>query len=271
MVFYRVLVTSNEIDALPLSLTATATFSPSIVLERSSSVGSNSSSYVDSATISPTSTSSQSFATGVSSKSSAITTGTVLGIVVATMALLVLLVIAFISYIFRRRRAAAASMAHPSDADEAEKLLDQRGPPQLPPIPISASSSRDSKSSAYLSSSLEQLPVPQNSIASDSGSGTFSEVNSFESIPPTPPKSPPPSVHRAKPKEQPQPRVMWAGTQSSGSTVSGATSNTSSSERTAQQYAPSATSTIVRSPLQFRHTASDLASPLSPPAPVAPW
>ncbi|KAF7345342.1 hypothetical protein MSAN_01911200 [Mycena sanguinolenta] len=295
-----VLASSNEVDAVPLSITATATFSASIIRDSStlgsssSSQSSISSSSVASATITTTSTPSPSLL--ASSSKSAITTGAVLGIILATALVILSIVLGFIVFfVARRRRLAAAQKTKRSHPAEVEELLAQRGPPAirwspprtslilppLPPSPFSPSpfppyefssdgTSRESPRRAYLNPSAAQLqPNRQNSTDSESGSDAFSRLHASDvSIPPTPPTSLPPSMHLPHPAEQSQPRIAVARARTSSSGASGAASAASSSGLTA----PSAISTVVRSPLQFRHTASDLASPISPEAPpVPPW
>ncbi|KAJ6489960.1 hypothetical protein C8R45DRAFT_200976 [Mycena sanguinolenta] len=287
-----VLASSNEIDAVSLSLTATATFSASIIIESStlgsssSSQVSSSSSSVGSATITTTSTPSPSLV--ASSSKSAITTGAVLGIILATALVIIAILLGFIVFfVARRRRLAAVPKTKRSDAAEVEELLTQRDAPEirwspprtsliLPPLPPSPfspspfppyqfSSSHESPRRAYLNPSIAELqPTPQ-ITDSEAGSDTFSKLHaSGESIPPTPPTSLPPSMHVANPTERLQPLVR---ARTSSSDASGAASTASSG-----LTAPSAISTVVRSPLQFRHTASDLASPISPEAaPIPPW
>ncbi|KAF8205310.1 hypothetical protein K438DRAFT_1964389 [Mycena galopus ATCC 62051] len=291
-----VLATSNKIDAIPFtfSLTATATFSASIISGPSSvsSSASSQTSFTSTSTLPPTSSLTAESATATSAKSSGLSTEAVLVIIVGTMAVIVLVVIAFVSFlIFKRRRA----KVYPPGAAEVQKLLagetphhDSKGgppairwsAPQVSPLYVpnfrtSVSSAGDSRRPAYLNSSLQQVQLaPQHTADSESGSVAFNPVYNVPAdipqlagpqiqLPPTSPSpstSPPISESSSPgalgPHMVPLPRSEGSVASLSPSSAS---SSSSASDQTARLYAPSVST--IHSPLQFRNTASDMAPP----------
>ncbi|KAJ7367457.1 hypothetical protein DFH08DRAFT_828570 [Mycena albidolilacea] len=291
-----VLATSNEVDVATSAVdtTATITFSASVI-SGPSSVTSSSTSDVGSTSPPPPTSAAE---TAKPSRSSALTTEAILGIVVGTLAVIAALVLASIFlFVRRRRRAAAVAKAYPSETNEVDSLLARRLPPfdfqRWPPPRISLPSARfssgDPTPGAYLNTHVRQLQVPQDTTNTESSmlSSSLSGVSSvsYESIPPPsdrraePPgpaishTSPPTTEsgsHGAYAVEQLQRHATVDRLQNDGSVVSGPSSS-SSSEGTVRQYAPSA-STAINSPLQFRRdTSSDVPSPVSPTVRVAPW
>ncbi|KAF7358939.1 hypothetical protein MSAN_01234300 [Mycena sanguinolenta] len=301
-----VLATSNEVDLDATGVTiATTTFSASVV-SGSSSIAPDSSSVIpESTSAAPTvshSSAAESVAVAVS-KSSAVNTGALLGIVVATLVVIGVIVFASVSlFVYRRRRIAAATDPYPTKNADVEKQLalkitpfntdalgispPPRGSslPQPPPPPAKPSPS-DLRRQAYLNSQLQKLEVPPpNRSDPESGSIVFGPLSSVpsESIPPpvdrdaeptSPPLPPLPfevgSRRAAFLSEQLQRLEVAERRPSDGSVVFGPLSSVPS-EGTARPSAPTISS--VTSPIQFiRQAPSQITSPVSPLTRRPPW
>ncbi|KAJ7613835.1 hypothetical protein DFH06DRAFT_1369014 [Mycena polygramma] len=307
----HLLATSNEVDVttptLPtLSITATATFSASVISGSSASVVSGSSSSVsifEAATSSATPSASSAAESSRPTKASAISTEAILGIIVGTLAVIAVIVFASISLFVRRRRRAATS-AYPFEAADVEKQLaiakrittfhvqDQSltSPPRgssrpLPPPDSRPSSAADLRRTAYLNSQLQRLDVPHTDP--DSGSIFYGPLSSAPSEamprsldleaehPPVSRLTPIPeqlsgSRRAAYLAEQLERLEVVERRRSEGSVAFGPLSSVPSESTASDGAAPSiSTTTTIQSPLQFLQPA--MTSPVSPVTRVAPW
>ncbi|KAJ6479911.1 hypothetical protein C8R47DRAFT_1136393 [Mycena vitilis] len=307
----HLMASSNEVDVttpiLPtLSITATATFSASVISGSSSSVvpGSSSSASILGAATSPATPSASSAAeSSRPTKASAISTEAILGIIVGTLAVIAVIVFASISLFVRRRRRAATS-AYPFEAADVEKQLaiaqqstpfhmqDQspspppRGSSRPRPPPNSRPSSEaDLRRTAYLNSQLQRLDVPHTDP--DSGSifyGPLSSVPSEAMPRPLDLEAEPPPVSRLTPipeqlsgsrrtaylAEQLERLEVVERRRSEGSVAFGPLSSVPSESTASDGVAPSiSTTTTIQSPLQFLQPA--MRSPVSPVTRVAAW
>ncbi|KAJ7119296.1 hypothetical protein C8R43DRAFT_1112442 [Mycena crocata] len=295
-----VLATSNEVDIVaPTTVFAseTATFSASVISGPTSSS-------VDSASSSRTSPSSSSVAeSSTAGDSSRSTTSALLGIIVGTLAVIAIIVIVSVAlFVHRRRR--VAETAYPFAAEDVEKQLatkispfqfspfprqpmfPSRSSPPLPPLPTSNSTppaTGDSRRQAYLNSQLHKLEFQQNSgtPGPESASVVFTPLSSVPSAsttrhfevrspPPLPPIPESGSRRDAYLSHQLNKLADVDRRPSDGSAVFGPLSSVPS-ESTYRPFSQSI-STVLDSPIQFRHGPSEATSPISPPATrVAPW
>ncbi|KAJ7729281.1 hypothetical protein B0H14DRAFT_3000104, partial [Mycena olivaceomarginata] len=182
-----VLATSNEVDVATSACghNGNHNFSASVI-SGPSSVTSSSTSDVGSTSPPPPTSAAE---TAKPSRSSALTTEAILGIVVGTLAVIAALVLVSIFlFVRRRRRAAAVTKAYPSETNEVDSLLARRLPPfdfqRWPPprisLPSARSSSGDPTPGAYLNTHVRQLQVPQDTTNTESSmlSSSLSGVSS---------------------------------------------------------------------------------------------
>ncbi|KAJ7257185.1 hypothetical protein B0H12DRAFT_1111377 [Mycena haematopus] len=279
-----VLATSNEVDLAATGVTATTTFSASVVS--------------GSATVTSVPSRSSTAGSPTPSKSSAFSTAALLGIAVGTLAVIAVIVLASVSlFVYRRRRVAATSRAYPFNAADVEKQLalkitpfdpDARGPPPpprgsslpQPPPPAARPSQSDLRRQAYLNSQLDKLEASLPSRSDpESGSIVFGPLSSVpsESMPrpfdreaESPPLPPIPDVgsRRAAYLAEQLLKLTVADRErrpSDGSVVFGPLSSVPS-----ESTAPSIST--VGSPIQFLRTAPrHITSPVSPPTRRPPW